>query len=168
MSKDNFLGKVDSDINVLDELNKTYDFCPNSNTIRPSEEKKEKKIEKIIQIKYDWYNIKDFISHTVFGLNFYEYIEDEGLVKKYVKYSDEINKKYVFIEQFFPYDVKGNHWVMWYPTRYQMKSDDEISEDIFLELSCIVKSNKFNFCWYINPTMTIPDFFHVQVFWDFI
>ena len=166
MFKDNFLGKVESDIDVLDKLHITYKFCPNSNMIRPRIDQKEIKIEKIIQIKYDWYNIKDFISHVVFGLKYFENIECDGSIKKYVKYIDEISKNHVFMEQFFPYDVVGFHWIMWYPTRYQLKSDDDISEDIYNELIKIVKSENFNFCWYINPSMTINDFFHVQVFWD--
>jgi hypothetical protein len=126
MFKDNFLGKVDNDINVLNKLYITYKFCPNSDTIRPTVEQKKLKIEKIIQIKYDWYNIKDYISHVVFGLQCFENIESDGSVKKYVKYINEIPNNYVFMDQFFPYDIEGYHWIMWYPSRYQLKKDFEI------------------------------------------
>jgi hypothetical protein len=55
---------------------------------------------------------------------------------------------------------------MWYGTKEQTRSEDEINNDIFIAISNHLQgNNEFNFAWYINPKMTVPEFFHVQVFW---
>ena len=165
MSEFKILGKIDNDFETLDEIHADFKFCPDSNSVRPTEEMKEFKIGKIIEIKNDWYEFRDYILHSIFGLDYKEY-KDGSKKVKYVENNKIINKEYVFVKQMFPYQVEGNHWVMWYPTEFQIKSDDEISKDIYYEVKNLVGSENFDFCWYINPTMTVKDFFHVQVFWD--
>ena len=165
MTEYKLLGRIDSDLETLDEIHADFKFCPDSNSVRPSDEMKEYKIGKIIEIKNDWYEFHDYILHTVFDYDYKEYDKD-GKKIKYVEFNKKIDKEYVFTKQMFPYQVEGKHWVMWYPSEYQIKSDKEISDDIFVELKEIVGSENFDFCWYINPSMTVREFFHVQVFWD--
>ena len=165
MTEYKLLGRIDSDLETLDEIHADFKFCPDSNSVRPSDEMKEYKIGKIIEIKNDWYEFHDYILHTVFDYDYKEYYED-GKKIKYVEFDKKIEKEYVFMKQMFPYQVEGKHWVMWYPVEYQIKSDEEISDDIYVELKEIVGSENFDFCWYINPSMTVREFFHVQVFWD--
>ena len=124
---------------------------------------KEFKIGKIIEIKNEWYEFQDYILHSVFNYDYKEY-EEDGKKIKYVEFDKKIEKEYVFIKQMFPYQVEGEHWVMWYPTEYQVKSDEEISDDIYFELKEIVGSENFDFCWYINPTMTVKEFFMFRYF----
>ena len=41
----------------------------------------------------------------------------------------------------------------------------QVSIDIEHELTAMQGKDKFDFAWYINPKMTVPELFHVQVFW---
>ena len=74
---------------------------------------------------------------------------------------------FVFQKQMFPYLIhEGHHWVTWYATKEQEKSDEEVTADVNNELKKLTNSDDgFEFGWYINPKMTVPEFFHVQVFW---
>lgn len=86
----------------------------------------------------------------------------------------------------FPYDItRGNHWVMWYATKEKSYSSEEISAHISESIVKILtdtdrsssdsassstdSSNNsldyYDFAWYVNPKMTVIDYFHVQVFW---
>ena len=61
----------------------------------------------------------------------------------------------------------------------QPRSDEGISKDISAELNKLINSRSkslnlfappaapvdFDFVWYENPKMSVPDFYHVQVFW---
>jgi hypothetical protein len=91
----------------------------------------------------------------------------------------------VFKANLFPYDLpRGTrHWVMWYPVCFDLDalgpmgadlncwllrikpSDEAISADIELELRTELEHERFDFVWYLNPKMTVPNIFHVQVFW---
>lgn len=51
---------------------------------------------------------------------------------------------------------------MWYT---YTPSDDEITQDVNDAIREIVGNDNFKFVWYVNPKMTIPEVFHVQVFW---
>jgi len=67
---------------------------------------------------------------------------------------------------------KTQHWILWYhhyPDEPLVDpSDDVIDFDVRREVSALVKSHGFEACdyiWYRNPGMSVPDMFHVQVFW---
>lgn len=61
----------------------------------------------------------------------------------------------------------------------QPRSDEGISKDISAELNKLLNTRSkslnlfapppapvdFDFAWYENPKMSVPDFYHVQVFW---
>jgi len=77
------------------------------------------------------------------------------------------------------------HWNLWYlhtPPDQEIKdpSDEEIDADVRRELANVVQNNhkkwfslektarrhhKVDYVWYRNPGMSVPDLFHVQVFW---
>jgi len=65
------------------------------------------------------------------------------------------------------------HWILWYhhyPDEEMVNPIDEvIDSDIRCELTALVTSHgfeaAFDFVWYRNPGMSVPDMFHVQVFW---
>ena len=106
-----------------------------------------------IPLKNEWFkygNIKKGILIDIFN----------------VKNINNIKPTKIFQENRFKYNIDGNHYVMWYLGYNENEIiDDIISFDIFCEIFCIVGNEKFNFAWYKNPKMTIPDIFHVQVFW---
>lgn len=154
---------IPSHFDQLNELNKLYPWIPNSTCIRPSSEMIACKRKKSADIEKNWYSFTDFILHEVFG-------------KPMVKLASKTNKLFVldrkvtqmkvFRPNDFPYDVKGHHWVMWYGTSVAPADMGSVNDDIENELKKILGDTAdYDFAWYINPKITIPEFFHVQVFW---
>jgi len=157
--------KIDSDIKTLDELNKTFNWIPSSKNIRPIKELIEKRI-----------------SDYMFFDNFYSSITDQILIR-YFKFPSRINRKSnkmeynitlenvrekIFLENEYPYNVpkSTNHYVMWYT--YNNISDIEITHDILYSLKHSLKHDNFEFVWYENPKMSVPEIYHIQVFWHLI
>ena len=86
----------------------------------------------------------------------------------------------------FPYQVEngGQHYTLWFSSLLQEVNELEINKLIeenikqliaFREQNIDSTSNEsssgiknieteFDYAWYINPKMTVPEFFHVQVF----
>jgi hypothetical protein len=71
----------------------------------------------------------------------------------------------------FPYDIKcdeTNHWVLLNSTKdfnYDFNIDI-INKVIENHLSYhTILGAPFQFVWYKNPKPTIPEFYHIQVFW---
>ena len=63
----------------------------------------------------------------------------------------------------FPYDVPEgtHHYVLWFPQ--QERVDDDL-----VTSACgraVFERGGADFAWYINPKMTFPHIYHVQVFW---
>ena len=159
--------KISSDYEDLDIIHETYKFVPNRDGVRPSEEAKIEKAKKLEEITQRWKDFTDFIYSSVFGLPHIELPDGKRTVAN--RHKDRLDRKlFVFQKQMFPYLIEeGQHFVMWYATRLQEKTDEAITADIEMELRKITRSeDAFQFGWYINPKMTVPEFFHVQVFWQ--
>ena len=165
MSQERLHQKISSDYAELDLLHKSYRFIPCSAQVRPSPEEKERKAKKLEELSATWKEFVDFIYSTVFEL---PYIADPTGVKTVPnRHKERMDKtRHVFQEQLFPYGIEeGKHFVMWYASKEQDKSDGQITEDIEAELKKLTGSeDAFQFGWYVNPKMTVPEFFHVQVF----
>jgi len=160
--------KINSDLDFLDKLSKNYPWIPNSLSIRPTESNIEKKISLLNQIQDDWVETKDYIFHTIFGEKYY--FNYDG--KKFVQPTNfEFNIKWSFQPSMFKYNLTNpdtNHWILWnseqdlnweYP-------EEKINHIITIKLTQHLTPNvPFQFVWYKNPKPTIPEFYHVQVFW---
>ena len=57
------------------------------------------------------------------------------------------------------------HYVMWYSIEKNKLSDEKITLDIKNAIYNIILTDDFHFVWYENPKPSIPDIYHVQVFW---
>jgi len=75
-------------------------------------------------------------------------------------------------ESFHKFQRQAQHWILWYhhyPEEPSVNPSDEvIDSDVRRELTTLVNSHGFEVCdyiWYRNPGVTVPDMFHVQVFW---
>ena len=55
---------------------------------------------------------------------------------------------------------------MWYT--YQDIPDNEINNDIDNSLYELMGHKNFEFVWYENPKMSVPEIYHVQVFWHLL
>ena len=142
------LKKISSKIEKLNELSQIYSWIPNENSIRPESNEDKKKYLANLILKYG--DINKGILYDIF--------EEENLENA------KPSKK--FKENRFKYNINGNHYVMWY-LKYDTRTltEDVINFDIYCNIYQILGNTNFNFAWYKNPKMTIPDIFHVQVFW---
>jgi hypothetical protein len=144
-----YLGKISSNINQLNILHKKYNWIPNMDEIRPSENIIKDKEEYIQMMKSRYGSIKNGIICDVFNLDHNNIIPQKK-----------------FIKNRFSYAISSNHYIMWYLLYNKDDlSDDIINIDIYCNIYQILCHTNFDFAWYVNPKMTIPDIFHVQIFW---
>ncbi|CAK0883076.1 unnamed protein product [Prorocentrum cordatum] len=64
------------------------------------------------------------------------------------------------------------HWILWYfhgpCDPLPSPADAEIDSDVCTELFKVVTAagfDRFDYIWYHNPGISVPDVYHVQVFW---
>jgi hypothetical protein len=135
------LGKIDPDIEILNNLHEIYPWVPSGGQIRPNESTLEQKCK---DMETNSYNIDE-------------------LYNKLFK-NHEICR---FLKNKYPYNVSDqtHHYVLWFPFRENYLDDQQIILNINKEIKMIVGNDEFDFCWYENPNMTISEIYHVQVFW---
>ncbi len=155
--------QIDSSITNLNELHKTHSWLPNETTIRPTPENINFKNILISKINTEWLSTKDYILHTIFGLKY----NDENKIK-FIKDIDNI-KEWVFSPSIFRYNLEknANHYVLW-NSKYKFSDDIDneiINNTIILYLGDIIGNDNFDFAWYKNPKPTVPEIYHLQVFW---
>lgn len=75
-------------------------------------------------------------------------------------------------EQAHPWQKKAQHWVLWYfhfPWEpLNDPGDSQIDKDVRRSLQVQLKTENFksaDYIWYRNPGISVPEVFHVQVFW---
>ena len=155
--------EIPSNIVELNTLHTTYYWVPNETQIRPTEVQQLKKFFLSNTINDEWQSVKDFILHTVFGKTF----TTEGNIKL-VKDSDNVTE-WVFNESHFRYniDAKANHFVLWNSKfNYSKDFDKEMINQLLTEMiKGKLGHTNFDFAWYKNPKPTVPELFHLQVFW---
>ncbi len=105
--------------------------------------------------------MRDFILHEIFGKS--TFIDDYGRLHAV---DDAVNETIVvFRPSHFPYNVQGgsNHWIMWFGCSDSPTMN--VSDCIVKRLREHLGHDAFDFAWYPNPKMSIPEFYHVHVFW---
>jgi len=148
--------RIPSDLNELDKLNAVHKWIPGRHQVRPTQEQVSAKAYHVQYIRQNFYSEVDYILKTAFGLSSTR-IDGLHSVDR-----DNLGVKKVFVENKFPYQTQGKHYVMW----YTYKPDEvQVTKDIEEAILGIVGNESFQFGWYENPKMTIPDIYHVQVFW---
>jgi hypothetical protein len=79
---------------------------------------------------------------------------------------EDRHKNGVLVPNNYPYQLdEGSHYVMWYSHGCPQEGDPKINDDIYHSLMSLLGHDKFEFVWYENPKMTVPEIYHVQVFW---
>ena len=154
-------GKISSDILDLSVLHESYAWIPGENDIRPSSDTLVLKRSRLAMIESEWASFCDYIRVTVFGL-----LKTKDSSGRYVSIGDDSNipsHTRVFAPNEFPYNVP-KHWVLWYGPNNVIRDDDEITAHIREALSMHPTLKDRQFAWYVNPKMTVPEYFHVQVF----
>ena len=163
LPKPKLRGKVSSDARALTLLHAYYPWLPTEETVRPSEAGKAAKAARLEEIISQYVDIKDYLLHTVFGRD----VELSSEGKLFATNAAPDPTHVVFAANEFPYAIEqGNHSIFWFCVRDKPNSDEEITRDIERELARLVNSTEsFDFAWYENPHMSVPEFYHVQVFW---
>lgn len=154
--------QISSDINELNGLHSVFPWIPNKDMIRPSVEELRQKAALANIIAVEWGSMRDYILHTVFRQSYVEVTR-----KKFVPDSDVVD--HVFEESQFRYDLPStaNHFVLWF-SKVVFRNGYAIHKDLVNEIivgELKKRCERFDFAWYINPKPSVPDFFHVQVFW---
>jgi hypothetical protein len=162
--------KIDSSLSNLDALNQIYPWIPNSITIRPSPLDIQRKKQFLLKIQFEWKSYRDYICYKIFQQRYYIDSEDNGY-KKFVRPEYFKSKpEWSFQPSMFRYNLipESNHWVLWNSEHdFDYDYPDEIINEIITKrLFCHLELGvPFQFVWYKNPKPTIPEFYHVQVFW---
>tara|TARA_B110000977_G_C11082482_1_gene493370 strand:+ start:3861 stop:4352 length:492 start_codon:yes stop_codon:yes gene_type:complete len=151
--------KISPNIDNLIKLHSEYKWIPGKNNIRPSDKNLQKKKNLICIVNKFYESILDYIYDSMFSfpINF----NSDGKLKASI-IVPQIN---VFKKNDFPYLLPNgtNHYIMWYTS--QPKNTEEINTDIYNKLFQKLENNNFEYVWYENPKMTIPEIYHLQVFW---
>ena len=161
-------GRIASDLASLGELSEIHRWIPGPNGIRPTAAALEKKRKLVREIESGWSSVRDYLLHTVFG---------KRAGSNYVgqRYAEdcappELPLESRFLPNDFPYqleDATGQHWVLWYfPSgRPEELTDEAINQHVAQHLRELCGDISVAWAWYENPKMSVPDLYHVQVFW---
>ena len=175
--------KISSEIDALALLNRSHPWVPGAENIRPTQKTRQVKQKTLESIGKDYASESDFLLEQVFDI-----VLTRGADGKLHAGRDcastLVKAGRVLKPNLFPYDLPHGtrHWVMWYPVCFNLDvlgpigadltswlrvepSDDAISADIEQELQRELEHELFDFVWYLNPKQSVPNIFHVQVFW---
>lgn len=154
--------KISSDVEALATLKKTHWWIPDENQIRPSLEVIEEKRKLSEWVLSNYISFRDFILDAFFD---YATEKENGLA-----YVPRVSRcEWTFCKSQFPYALEPNvkHYILWNSFyNYNMEFEDsKINSLIEDTLTHLVGSDAFDFAWYKNPKPSIPELYHVQVFW---
>jgi hypothetical protein len=157
-------GKISSSLLDLNALNVVHRWLPNAEAIRPSPEVLLEKQHAMAEVMYQWHAVWDYILHTVFGSQ-----KQLNAWGKYEAVPLSFLKEWVFDPSLFPYALPAgtNHYILWNVNKTYSDDfdDDDINGRIKNALQSQIGHSNFEFAWYKNPKPTVPQFWHVQVFW---
>ena len=161
--------KINTDIDALNELNKKYGWIPGGNNVRPSPVTLEQKIKDMDNIELFYASKRDYLLENIFQLNTEINADGKCFVKSIPVDFNQYDSQ--LLENKYPYEVPENtkHFILWYPlfSRHKRITDKVITSDITRHIITTHGENRNThpqFVWYINPKMTCPELFHVQVF----
>jgi hypothetical protein len=141
--------QISSDIQDLNKLHQEYWWIPDETMVRPSAEVLEAKWALAQRLIDDGVSFKDFIMRMYF--------------------TGPWAGAWVFDKSLFPYrlPIGGEHFVLWNSMHDYNWDVHEVmvSERIECMLKVQLGHNRFDFAWYKNPKPSIPELWHVQVFW---
>lgn len=157
--------RISPDFNNLNYMNRLFKWIPSEENIRPKDDILYRKYIDSLVSKIIYASYVDQVYILIFNLD-YEFNENIKLVAK----NTHQCKLKVFVKNKYPYDLPEStrHYIMWYSCTKDNLTDVIINQDIKESLYELLDHNNFEFVWYENPKMSIPDIYHVQVFWHII
>ena len=133
-------GKIDSDPAVLDAISLDRPWIPNTVTMRPTPADLAKK-----QVWQPPYELKTYLLDSLFD-----------------------GKQWAFVPALFRYNTTGHHYILWNSEQsyFYDYDDEQINDHINNHIKQIVgNTTTYEFAWYKNPKPSVPELYHVHVFW---
>jgi hypothetical protein len=137
--------KISSDPAVLEVLSARRPWIPNAQTMRPTPEDLAKKMAWLaMPAMQPPSQLKQYLLDTLFK-----------------------GDTWAFSPAMFRYNTTGEHYVLWNSEHdyYFDYDDDHIDSIITGLLTHIVGNTNFDYAWYKNPKPSVPELYHVHVFW---
>eukprot|EP00727_Mastigamoeba_balamuthi_P006700 m51a1_g2650 hypothetical protein (176) ;mRNA; r:622415-622942 len=164
--------RVSAEPRDLQALHELYAWVPGAESIRPSPDTRASKEQYMHNVRQHYASESDYALQTVFGIA--PDTAPDG--RLYVASRESLPALRRFDRNMFPYCVPAGtrHWTLWYTRRPDSGADGgggeealsrAVTRDIAEELALRFGEGACEFVWYENPKMTIPDLYHVQVFW---
>ena len=156
--------RVSSDVSELNILNMIYPWVPNETQVRPTPEQMELKRLNLAALDQQWRSMRDYILYEIFGKH--PCVDDSN---KLCTSDDAVSVADVrFCPSHFPYNIQagGKHWVLWFGCHEEPNLN--INNIIAKMIKERAGHDDFDFAWYPNPKMSLPDFYHVHVFWTIL
>lgn len=185
--------QISPNLDNLDKLNESFPWIPNSKQVRPIPEEINVKIKTFEQINLEWTSFRDYLLYRVFEkekvfINGKFTVVDNLLSKedKIFKPNDYPYQTQCGLHWIMWYGVKEQ------PYSYELINNDiynaiiEVIKQnkIHYFKPCVLNDEEpkkitipiekldhdslldcFDFVWYPNPKFSVPDFYHLQVFW---
>ena len=175
-------GRVSSDVRQLQALHTHHPWVPGHDHIRPVPAHVHQKVQFLETIEKRFDTHADYVFAELFGLpTTCPYAEPHDaicVVSQLHRNMAARRRMCVLVANMFPYQVPHNshHAVMWYASSAEEVDDGDVDADIEERLPALalaegvtstpdVPAHRFDFVWYLNPKMSIPGVYHVQVFW---
>lgn len=158
--------EIPSDLESMDRLSMHFPWLPNSACIRPTDTIQSKKKNYMQLVGREYRSIGDRVLEDIFH---YQTSIVDG--RQVALSPDVIQHQRALRPHKFPYNVREgtNHAVLWfYPTVASQLRADTITRYVREELAIspdVPAGTEVEFVWYENPKMTVPQIYHVQVFW---
>lgn len=169
--------EIPSDLASLDQLHGRFPWLPNSHMVRPKDEILAQKRAYMEVVHRSYRDIGDRVLQDIFGYDCAP--NDDGILQALVPYQDVPQIR--LARHKFPYDIPAgtNHSVLWFTAEGSSLFSKDITEHVRREIRQAIVDERFDsstgsaarmpssfeFCWYENPRMTVPQVYHVQVFW---
>lgn len=159
--------EICSNTDKLEELHQKHHWIPGAANIRPLPNQIHMKLEDIEEIHRNWNSMEDYLLFKVFGLDFS--LNDAKKFAVTIPPSVSLQSLRKLTPNQYPYNnLSCYHYIMWYGTKARPYDSERITKDIEESLHQLVRKEhqeSFQFVWYENPKMTVPEFYHVHVFW---
>lgn len=182
--------RISPDLANMQKLHLEYGWIPGHQSIRPTDDIKEKKHNYITNMLDRYGSLQDLVLHRFFGLKYINqgswndsrmHVPDTEIsAARTAAKENSIAHDFRFVPNTFSYQVPPgtNHYVIWFlldgnetinPITQSPLSDEEINSCIEKALQKLLgpTNTTFSFVWYLNPKPTVVShvLYHVQVFW---
>eukprot|EP00035_Acanthoeca_spectabilis_P017960 m.380278 g.380278 ORF g.380278 m.380278 type:complete len:395 (-) comp16711_c0_seq37:416-1600(-) len=156
--------EIPADLESLELIHSHFGWTPSAGMVRPTVEVQRDKEKHVMSTLRKYRSLSDQVLYEVFGCP----ITPQADGKQIAIVSEAIWGRKRLARHPFPYKLpRGTrHHVMWYVAQNIPVSRETMTEDIAHGIELLIGShNEYEFAFYENPMMTIPDLYHVQVFW---